>query len=109
MNPPIKRGTPNARLMGDGRLLNHTFPLSPDLQDHRMHHQMGTATMTEVTTTKICIDKFELRKNTSSSAMKNITILSYGVGGEGNHKNELNEGPWRRQTYAHISSAQGRL
>ena len=49
--------------------------------------------MTEVTTTKICIDKFELRKNTSSSAMKNITILSYGVGGEGNHKNELNEGP----------------
>jgi len=76
--------TPSAHLIDDIRLLIHTLPLSPDLQDHRTHHPMRTVIITEVTATKIRVDRFEMRKHTSSSATKNITI-------------------------AHISSAQGRL
>jgi hypothetical protein len=86
---PITRVTPNARRRDNNRLLNHTFPLSPDLQDHRMHHPTRTATMTDVTAIKIRVDRFEMPKHTSSSATKNITILSYGFEGKGN---ELEEG-----------------
>lgn len=65
--------------------------------------------MTEVTAIKIRVGRFEVPKHTSSSATKNITILSYKVEGEGDHKVSSKKGPRKRQTYAHISSAQGRL
>lgn len=83
------RVTPNTCVRDNIRLLNHTFPLSPDLQDHRMHHPTRTATMTDVTATKIRVGRFEMPKHASSSATKNITILSYGFEGKGN---ELKEG-----------------
>ena len=66
-----------------------------------------TATMTDVTTTKIRVGRFEVLKHTSSSATENTAILSCKV--EGDHKVPSKKGPRKRQTYAHISSSQGRL
>lgn len=65
--------------------------------------------MTDVTATKIRVGRFDVPKHTSSNATKNITILSHEVEVEGDHKVNSNKDPRKRQTYAHISSAQGRL
>jgi hypothetical protein len=91
-----------------GRLLNHTLPLSPDLQDHRMHHplEMRTATMTEVT--KICVDRFEMRNHTSSSATKNITILSHGVEREGYRKISSRKVPRQTEDNGHRFQSKSR-
>ena len=72
---------------------------------------MRTPTIAEVTATKIRVDMFGMQKHTSRSATKNlnITTLSYGVEREGYRKISSKKGARRQQTYAHISSAQGRL
>jgi hypothetical protein len=40
-----------------------------------MHPTTGGASMTDITETKIRVDVFEMLKQSSKSAMKNITIL----------------------------------
>jgi len=69
-----------------------------------MHHMTRAATRTDMIETEIRVARFEILKQKSNSAMKNITILSTG---ESFHERES-----RRElemTYDHISNAHGRL
>jgi hypothetical protein len=72
----------SAQQKNDRRLLL-TQPLSSlDSQELLMHHQIRAPTITNVTETKILVDRFEILKQKSSTAIENITILSPAVRGE---------------------------
>jgi hypothetical protein len=71
-----------------------------------MHHPMRVITRTDDIATKIRVEAFEMLKQKSDSATKNITILS-----KRDFINVNQVQPLKRQdmTYDHISNAQGRL
>jgi hypothetical protein len=69
-----------------------------------MHHPIRVSTSADMIAVKIRVERFDLLKQRSKSAMKNNTILSM----ERDFTNVIRV---QRQetTYDHISNAQGRL
>jgi len=81
----VARALPSARVMDGSRPLDHASIAPLDPQVHRMHHPTRTATAAEVTATNVLVGEFEVPKQKSNSATKNVTILLPGARGEG-HK-----------------------
>jgi hypothetical protein len=79
---------------------------SLDSQAFRMHHPIRAVTITAATAEKIRVNGFEILKQNNSSAIANITILSPNIRGRKSARRTFDK--WQ-VTYAHISSAQGRL
>jgi len=71
--------------MDGSRPLNHATIASLNPQVFCMHHTTRVATTTEITATNTLVEAFEVQKQKSNSATKNVTILLPGAGGEG-HK-----------------------
>jgi len=66
---------------GSGRRLNHASIAFLDPQVFCMHHPTGTAITMEVTPTNILVEAFEVPKQKSNRATKNVTILLPRAGG----------------------------
>ena len=75
--------TPSRERFNTTRLSCHSSPSSLDRQEVRMHPTTRGAIMKEFTETKIRVNVFEMVKQYSNSAMKNITILSVAPKGGG--------------------------
>jgi hypothetical protein len=96
----------NARVIYGIRRPIHTPLSSLDSQAFRMHHPIRAVTITPATAEKIRVNGFEILKQNNSSAIANITILSPSIRGRKSARRGFDI---RQMTYAHISSAHGRL